>query len=126
MLATRPRYRGRVAEVTAELRVRKPDGTLVPVLANDAGEVLAADEVLRADVASLTEIVTASPAPTTYLHIQSVPSARWEITHPLGFNPAVTVLDSTGRQVEGDVSYPDLDTVLVEFNAAFSGSAHLS
>lgn len=115
-----------MAEVTAELRVRKPDGSFVPVQANADGEIIAADEELREDVASLTQIVNTPPTPTTHLHIQSVPSNEWVIGHSLGFNPNVTVLDSTGRQVEGDVIFVDAQTVRVEFTAAFAGSAHLS
>lgn len=61
-----------------------------------------------------------------YHHTQGVPSALWTIIHGLGYQPNVTVADSTERQVEGDVSYPNVNTVVIAFSAAFAGEAFLS
>lgn len=61
-----------------------------------------------------------------YLHPQAEPSAQWIIPHNLGFKPNVTVLDSAGTEVEGSVSYPDDNTVIITFSSAFSGQATLS
>lgn len=64
---------------------------------------------------------------TGYMHVQSTPLAVWVIGHALGFVPGgVVALDSAGTNVEGDVSYPDADTVRIAFSAAFSGTAYLS
>lgn len=62
----------------------------------------------------------------SYTHVQGTPANPWVIDHPLSFRPNVTVVDSTGRQVEGDVVYTDVDTVTVGFSGAFSGTAYLS
>lgn len=61
-----------------------------------------------------------------YTHIQSVASALWTITHPLSYHPTVTVVDSSGRVVEGGVTYLSNNTVQVEFSAGFSGIAYLT
>ncbi len=71
----------------------------------------------------------APPAPgegTSYQHTQGTPASVWTITHGLGYQPAVTVTDSTGDEVEGDLAYPDANTVVITFSAAFSGTAYLS
>lgn len=54
---------------------------------------------------------------------QAVPSATWTIAHNMGSYPAVVVLDSTGGVIEGDVSYPDSNTAVLNFSGAFSGIA---
>lgn len=61
-----------------------------------------------------------------YVHNQGTPAATWTIVHPLTFQPNVTVVDSAGEQVEGEVDYGSLGTVIVRFSAAFSGIAYLS
>lgn len=61
-----------------------------------------------------------------YTHIQGVPSAAWTIVHPLSYYPNVTVVDSTGSEVEGDVLYNSSTTLTVTFSGAFSGTAYLS
>ena len=61
-----------------------------------------------------------------YVHIQSVPSAVWNITHGLGFTPNITVVDTAGTVVEGSYNYPNSSTVVLTFIGAFSGRAYLS
>lgn len=61
-----------------------------------------------------------------YTHVQGTPSAIWVITHPLSYYPNITVVDSTGSEVEGDVLYTSSTTLTVTFSGAFSGTAYLS
>src|SRR4029077_19050341 len=56
---------------------------------------------------------------------QAVPAAVWHITHDLGYPPAITVIDTSGSQVEGDVVFAG-NTVTLTFSAAFAGTAYLS
>jgi hypothetical protein len=60
-----------------------------------------------------------------FAYTQPLPAAVWVIAHPLPFPPNVTVVDSAGEQVEGDVAYVG-NQVHVTFSAAFSGTAYLS
>lgn len=61
-----------------------------------------------------------------YRHNQAAPATVWSITHNLGFYPAVTVQDSAGSVVYGDVAYVDVNNVTITFDSAFGGYANLS
>jgi hypothetical protein len=64
-----------------------------------------------------------------YHHMQLSPSQTWTIVHNLGWAPGgILVRDSTGGEVEGEISYPDpATTVTLYFPAgAISGDAYLS
>jgi hypothetical protein len=63
---------------------------------------------------------------TGYTHNQGAASANWTVTHNLGFNPNVIVIDSAGTNVEGDVTYVNANSLTLHFSAAFSGYAYLS
>jgi hypothetical protein len=66
------------------------------------------------------------PISGNYTHIQSVSSANWTITHNLGFPPSVSVVDSGGNHVVGDVNYVSANVLTVSFSSPFGGSAYLS
>lgn len=57
-----------------------------------------------------------------------IPSASgtWEIHHGLGYNPNVTCIDSAGNVIEGEISYPNENTIVIEFIGGSSGKAYLS
>jgi hypothetical protein len=61
-----------------------------------------------------------------YIYYQNTPSDTWTISHNLTFHPNVTVVDSGGSVVEGEISYPSPTTVLLTFRSGFSGRAYLS
>jgi hypothetical protein len=67
-----------------------------------------------------------SNANVAYHHVQSVSSTTWSITHNLNFYPNVTVVDSAGTVLEGDIEYLTANSVRLTFSAAFSGNAYLS
>lgn len=62
----------------------------------------------------------------TYIHNQSTASAEWTINHNLNKYPSVTVVDSAGTICEGTVTYIDTNTIVCNFNGAFSGTAYLN
>ena len=53
-------------------------------------------------------------------------SDTWEIQHNLGYYPNATCIDSSGRVIEGEISYPDENTIVMRFIGATSGKAYLS
>lgn len=57
---------------------------------------------------------------------QSSPSTEWVIGHTLGGRPSITVVDSAGTVVIGEVKYDSNTQVTVSFTAAFSGYAYLT
>ena len=62
----------------------------------------------------------------TFTFPQEAPQATWTITHGLDRFPAVSVVDSTGYTVEGDVFYVSANQVVLNFAGAFSGVAYLN
>ena len=62
----------------------------------------------------------------SYAHIQDEVSDTWTVAHGLGFKPNVTVQDSAGTIYEGEISYTNLDSLVISFSSAFSGKAFLS
>lgn len=61
-----------------------------------------------------------------YAHTQGTSSATWTINHNLDFYPNVTVVDSAGTIVEGEIAYTSRNQVVLTFSASFSGKAYLS
>lgn len=80
------------------------------------------------DLAAQVSSLSATPGPPNsfYRHVQTSPASIWTITHPLGRRPAVTIVDSAGTPVEGDVDYPSTSVVVASFSAPFAGEALLS
>ena len=67
-----------------------------------------------------------TPARVSYNHVQGVASNSWVIVHNLHFYPNVTVQDSAGNIVEGEITYTNSDSLTITFSTAFSGEAYLS
>ena len=62
----------------------------------------------------------------SYAHTQSVASASWSIAHNLNKYPSVTITDSAGDEVEGEVRYNGLNSLTLSFSAPFAGKAYLN
>ena len=70
---------------------------------------------------------TIATGPTKrHIHTQGTVSSTWTINHTLGGRPSVTVVDSAGTVVFGEVQYLSNTQVRVLFSAPFSGSAYLT
>lgn len=61
-----------------------------------------------------------------YAHTQAVPAATWVIDHGLNKRPSVTVTDSAGSIVIGEVDYDTADQLTLYFSSAFAGTAYLN
>jgi len=74
-----------------------------------------------------SDVVTQVVVPDiAYAHTQGTASATWTILHNLDFYPNVTVVDSAGTIVEGEITYTNRNQVVLTFAASFSGKAYLS
>ena len=64
----------------------------------------------------------------TYVYTQDNASKTWTITHNLGKNPSVTILEGgvNGSEVEGDITYTNLNTLVLTFESSISGIAYLN
>tara|TARA_R100000742_G_C4270192_1_gene88853 strand:- start:937 stop:1182 length:246 start_codon:yes stop_codon:yes gene_type:complete len=58
-----------------------------------------------------------------YVHDQGVPAAQWVVTHSLSKKCGVTVVDSAGSVVIGQITYNTDNQVTLDFDGAFSGKA---
>ena len=59
-----------------------------------------------------------------YVHTQIAAANNWTITHNLNKYPAITIVDSGGTVVIGEIEYINLNLVYVKFNGIFSGKAY--
>lgn len=64
--------------------------------------------------------------PPSATHTQVTPAITWSVTHNLGFNPAVTILDSGGTLVEGALVFNTINTLTITLSSAISGIAYMS
>jgi nucleoside-diphosphate-sugar epimerase len=55
-----------------------------------------------------------------------IKSDVWTINHGLGKFPSVTVVDSANTVVVGNVDYTSSQSLVITFNAAFSGCVFLN
>ena len=61
-----------------------------------------------------------------FTYTQASTALVWNITHNLGKNPSVSVADSAGSWVVGQVDYINSNELTITFNAAFQGVAYLN
>lgn len=61
-----------------------------------------------------------------HLHNQIASTSVWNIEHNLGKFPSVSVVDSAGSIIIGDVLYLDENNLRITFSVAFSGKAFLN
>lgn len=62
----------------------------------------------------------------SYTYKQNIPSSVWTIIHNLDKYPSVTIVDSAGSVVMGEVTYESKNKLKVTFTAEFGGSAYLN
>ena len=62
----------------------------------------------------------------TYEHDQGLPSAIWTITHNLEKFPSVSVVDTAGTHIMGEVTYISFNQLTINFTSAVSGKAYLN
>ena len=67
---------------------------------------------------------TALSSDKNYVHNQTAASALWTVTHNLGKYCSVTVVDSGGNIIVGNVEYVSINKLLIRFSSAVSGKAY--
>lgn len=81
--------------------------------------------IAAGNTGSIDEFI-ASFGANYYRHVQGTPLQVWTIHHPLNRYVAVSVVDSAGSLVEGDISYVSTSDVSIAFSAPFAGEAYLT
>ena len=108
-----------------EIEVTDVGGTTTGIVYDGHTPVKGVDYFTQEDIADF-EADVISDLRTTYIHEQLTATASWSIAHNLGKFPSVTIVDSGGSVVVGEVRYLDENTVSVVFAAPFSGRAYLN
>lgn len=98
--------------------LRDENGNTVHPRTTDNAVVMENGQTLREKMTSITS--------SSYVHVQAVANTIWEIVHNLGKYPSVTVVDSSGRVVIGEVVYVTNNAITITFSAPFSGSAYMN
>jgi hypothetical protein len=62
----------------------------------------------------------------TYVYTQGTPSASWSVLHNMNKYPSVTIIDSSGNEVVGEVTYNTLNACTITFSSGFSGTAYFN
>lgn len=70
--------------------------------------------------------LVAASGDTAYTHNQISASREWLVFHNLGKYPSVTVVDSAGTVVVGDIQYLNTEELIISFTSEFSGRAFLN
>lgn len=77
-------------------------------------------------ITGLAEFLQTIQQDSHFIFLQKTASAEWLIVHDLDKYPSVTVVDSAGSVVVGDIEYISKNTIKVTFGAPFSGKAYLN
>ena len=78
------------------------------------------------NVCTVVDLESILIADSTYTQCFETASDVWTITHNLGSFPSVTVVDSANTVVVGNVDYTNSNSLVITFNAAFSGCVFLN
>lgn len=109
-----------------EIFVSNNQGTLARHVINKSEIETMIEVFVSAAVSDFKQELVEEPLDSKqYTHIQLVPSQVWNITHNLNTIPSVTVIDSSGQQVVGDIIHNSAHSTTIMFSAVFSGSARL-
>jgi hypothetical protein len=74
----------------------------------------------------VVKLATSTGVTRRLVYTQASPSALWTINHSLGGRPSITVVDTAGTVVIGEVTYISNSQITVTFTAAFAGYAYLT
>jgi len=109
------------------VKVSDLDGFKLPqVVLDSLPDWATAAEVGAAVAAYVASTVPVQRDELSYVHIQSVAAAVWDIYHPLKFYPNVAITDSAGTVVKSEIIYVAPNLVRSISAGAFSGTARLS
>ena len=84
------------------------------------------DGAIYVNIETLAEKLFSEIKDKYYEHHQNAVSKIWKINHNLNKKPSVTVVDSAGSEVIGEVIYIDDNNLELHFSAQFSGIAYLN
>ncbi len=60
---------------------------------------------------------------SAYLHDQATPASTWNVTHGLGYRPAVELLDAGGSEIDAQVVHLNVNQLQVFLSTPIAGQA---
>lgn len=102
--------------------------TTVEIQSDDDVRTLVVDSEQVSVVSAVEQGPQGAPGTSGDLHFvqQFTSLATVPCNHQLGKKPAVTVIDSAGDEVEGEVEHVSINDLVVRFSAATSGQVILN
>ena len=67
-----------------------------------------------------------APGGANYVHNQSILADTWIVTHNLGRNPSITVVDSGDSVILPNIHYDNTNQVTLTFSAPTSGKVYVN
>jgi hypothetical protein len=109
------------------INVADPENEPVTVNVSEGRDGLSAYQLWlqQGNQGSLEDFLNAN-ADKYFRYEQAMPAQTWQILHKLNKRPSVTVTDSAGTSVIGQVEYINENSLVITFTAAFSGYAELN
>jgi hypothetical protein len=109
----------KVASITTD--IAEPNFFLVTL------ENYASNGVISLDGSYIfSEFVDAATGDKNYVHPQDQASATWTVQHNLNKFPSVTSVNINNIEMYGEVVFNDLNSLTINFSAAFSGQAFIN
>ncbi len=68
----------------------------------------------------------AGPPAASYIHTQLQAAAQWHVQHGLNRYPSVSIVDSGGSLVIGNIAYISRNEIVLTFTSEFSGKVYLN
>lgn len=81
---------------------------------------------ISVDIILTGGIVQVSSGDKNFVFNQQSASDTWTINHTLEKFPSVSVVDSSGDIVIGNITYNSTSEIVITFSASFSGKAYLN
>lgn len=93
--------------------------SILPEHTHTEDEISDLDKYTKAEVNNLIN----QNKDKNYVHDQAVVANNWICNHNLNKQPSVTVIDTAGSEVTGEVIHNSLNQTIIKFNYPFSGQA---
>lgn len=115
-----------MAKITLTLPVTNSNRGTINVIENTDGNLIITGTTTKTINVSSSLLNLISSADKNWVYVQNTPDNVWSITHPLNKFPSISIKDSAGTNVYGEINYIDTSTLTITFNSSFSGVAILN
>ena len=89
-------------------------------------ELIINKTTMPVSISTVIPVVQGGSAFSTYTHNQIPALAEWDVVHNLSCYPSVSIVDTGGNVVHGDIKYISENELIITFSNAFSGKAYIN